>query len=495
MEEGAAQAVALVRAFEEADPAGRLLHPDDRRTATEAARTAATSERQAAERARPLLAILEREVPGLARARALSRVGLGITAGASLAALIAGLLSDALGPSREISLLSFPLLGLLAWNLGVYLALALRAAGAIRAPASTREAARTLALEATAKRWRGSLEAVLAWLAEWALERARPRTAQQSEVVARALAAYWREWAPAHAPVAAARIRLALHAGAAFLAIGTVLGMYLRGLALAYHVSWESTFLGADTVATILRVVLAPAAALTGGTLPDAADLEQIQTSTGQSAAAWIHLWAVTAALVVVLPRLALGLRELARQARLARDVPIEPLRGPFRALLAPDRGAETQVAVLPYSLRLEPRAVDLLSELLHEVFGLRAGVRVIDSLPYGASADGLAGSATNSVVVVVPAVQSPEREVHGRFLADLRDGGVRHLLVVVDTSAWGGRRGAAADERRRAERRRAWDRVLRESGVPSLHLDLSAPLPEDAVSRAEECLRAAEVR
>lgn len=494
MEERSAQAVALVRAFEEADGAGLLLRPDDRRAATEAARTAEGPEAQAARRARPLLDLLDREVSGLARARACSRLGLGIVVPIAVGAFALGLASDALGPSREVNLLSFPLLALLSWNVGVYLFLL--AMPIVRATRSrrTREDEEDLpaasAPEASPPRFRG-LGAAFAWLAGWALRHVGRRDPRENEVIGRALASYWREWAPAYAPLAATRTAVALHVGAAMLAIGTVSGMYLRGLTFAYGVNWESTFLGAETVAAILSFVLAPASALTGLALPTPADLEALHgTAGGQGAAPWIHLWAATAGLVVVLPRLVLATAGLVHQARLARSLPIDPLRGSFRALLAPARGQGTHVQVLPYSTRLDARAVDQLGELLHEVFGVQADVRVAAPLEYGAAADG-DPQAPSCFVVVYPAVQSPEREVHGRFLQDLTHGnGSPELLVIVDASAWSTKRGAASDERRRAERRRAWDRVLRESGATGLHLDLSAPLPDDAVVRAEECLR-----
>lgn len=494
MEERAAQAVALVRAFEEADRTGSLVRNEDRRRATEAARSAADAEAQAARRAELLLERLQQDVPGLAAARAGSRIGVGIAIPFVLVAFAVGLASDALGPSRKVNLLSFPLLALLAWNVGVYVALAvvaLRGALARRArelPAEEAPSAR----DPAAGRWRGLTGTVLAWLAEWSLLRVRLRDRQEAKVVPHALAAYWREWAPAFAPLAAARLRLALHLGAAALAVGTVAGMYLRGLTFAYGVTWESTFLGPESVAAVLRFALAPAAALTGIPLPTAADLAALHEPGGnRGAAQWIHLWAVTAALVVVLPRLALGLVDLVRQARLARAVPIDPLRGSFRALLAPDRGTGTEVVVVPYSVRLDARATDHLGELLHEIFGGHAEVRFAETLGYGGALDG-PRAAPACFVVVYPAVQSPEREVHGRFLQELAARNGDHgLLVIVDASAWSGDRGASADDRRRAERRRAWDRVIRESGASGLHLDLSAPLPNDAVERAEACLRA----
>lgn len=494
MEERGAQAVALARAFEEADPAGALLRPEDRRSATEAARSAGDLNAQAARRAELLLAELGKQVRGITLVRACSRIGPGIALLCAVVAFAIGLASDALGPRRQVNLLSFPLLLLFAWNIGVYLVLAVAAAASFSRRLRSGDASEPASDHGSiARRWRELAGSAISWLRERMQQRAANHNPRRAGVIAHALASYWREWAPAFAPLAGTRLRIALHLGAACLAIGTVAGMYLRGLTFAYGVTWESTFLGPEAVAAILRFALAPASLVTGQPLPTAADIAALrETGHGHGAALWIHLWAVTAALVVVLPRLALAAIDLARQSHLARRVPIDPLRGSFRALLAPDRGAGTEVLVLPYSLRLDARAADFLSELLHEIFGGQAQVRIADTLGYGDSLDGLRDDAVACFVVVYPAVQSPEREVHGRFLQELAARNREHgVLVIVDASAWAGQRGASADDRRRAERRRAWDRVIRESGASGLHLDLSAPLPNDVVERAEACLRA----
>ena len=110
-------------------------------------------------------------------------------------------------------------------------------------------------------------------------------------------------------------------------------------------------------------------------------------------AALWIHLWAITAALVVLLPRGVLAALALFRERRLARSLAVEPLAGSFRVLLAPDRGAGTAVDVLPYSYGIIGRPADTLRELLHDVFGLRADVRVHDALAYGAEVEESVGA------------------------------------------------------------------------------------------------------
>jgi hypothetical protein len=87
---------------------------------------------------------------------------------------------------------------------------------------------------------------------------------------------------------------------------------------------------------------------------------------------------------------------------------------------------------------------------------------------------------------VVFALAQTPEPEVHGDVLGALRDWvardpGVRRLLVLVDGSGYReGLADATATPARVAERRRAWDRVARDLGLPVAHLDLAGPGPDD---------------
>ena len=492
MREPAAQAVLLARAFEEADDGGLLLTAEQRQAATEAARAASgTDDERAATRATHLLGTLEAAIPGLAAVRRATRLPLGILLPLPLVAFVLGTLSNALGPERHVNVLSFPLLGLLVWNVAVYATLLgwdllrpllRRTADAEAGPGAD---------GAGAAGWRGVFGGAASWVAEQSMRRVRLPDAPRTSVAARALAAYWRAWSRLATPLVAIRVRLALHVGAAFLVLGAVAGMYVRGLTFEYRATWESTFVGPSATAALLRLVLGPAASILGTELPDAAALEAMRAPSDAPAALWIHLWAITAALVVLLPRGVMAAVALFRERRLASSLAVDPLAGSFRVLLAPDRGAGTAIDVLPYSYGIAGRAADTLRELLHDVFGLRADVRVHDALPYGAEIGQLpsgngAGPAA-CAVVVFGAVQSPEREVHGRFVRELIDGSGRgtQVLVVVDSSAWHARF-REGDAKREGERRRAWDRVLEEAGVAPLHVDLGSALDTDVVEQAE---------
>ncbi|HYC53963.1 MAG TPA: DUF2868 domain-containing protein [Candidatus Binatia bacterium] len=492
MRERAAQAVLLARAFEDADAQGVLLPPKVRQDATQAARAAGDAEAQAAARARRILDHLEAAVPGLAMASRATRLPLRALAPLPLIAFCLGALSHVLGPDRHVNILSFPLLGILAWNVLVYAAL-------LTMTALQAGAASTGDDGPARRRAGGAIGAIANWIAEHSLRRVRLPDAPRTAVAARALRSYWQRWAAAATPLVAARIRLALHLAAAFVVLGAVTGMYARGLTLEYRASWESTFAGPETASSLLRVVLSPAAALLDVTLPDAAGLAAMRAPADGPAAIWIHLWAVTAALVVLLPRGVLAAAAWSRQARLSRRLDVDPIGGSFRVLLAPDRGAGLAVDVLPYSYGVGGREADTLRELLHDVFGLQADVQIGAVVPYGEDAayEGaphVPGARRPACTVVVYGlVQSPEREVHGRFASELRAhaGNGSCVLALVDSSAWHARLGSG-EERRQAERQRAWDRVLHEAGLPPLHVDLAAEVTTSIVEEAEARLHGA---
>lgn len=499
MRETAAQAVLLARAFEEADRAGVLLAPAERDAATEAARALDGDDAErAADRAERLLAALETRAPALGAVRRTTRLPLAALLPVPAIAFAVGVLGNVLGPERHVNVLSFPLLGLLAWNLLVYLALA---AWQIAHLARRTTPAVAGAQHDSERTWRGAIGAAASRVAELALRRVRFPDAPRTTVAARALQSYWRAWSRLSAPLVGARVRFALHLGAAALVLGAVTGMYVRGLTFEYRATWESTFVGPATASLLLRIVLGPAAALLGGEPIDAARLEAMRAPGDAPAATWIHLWAATAALVVLIPRGVLATLALIRERRLARSFDVDPLGGSFRVLLAPDRGAGITVDVLPYSYAVAGREADTLRELLHDVLGLRADVRLRAPLPYGAAVEDVPasdGDAAPYAVIVYGLVQSPEREVHGRFARELRERAPHGagMLAVVDSSSWHARF-RDGDPRREHERRRAWDRVLEEVGVEPLHVDLAATLENDAIEQAEARLTgvAAEAR
>jgi len=467
--EAALARILLVQACEECDPAGRFLAPREREAAARAARAAHPSGAGefVADRARRLAELLVGRSPALRAGLRLARPFLPALPVLGLAVL-AGLGADSLGAGRRVNLLAFPVLALLAWNFAVYVALA-------AAPLLPRRPPRAAAALARAG----------LWLAERRAARAAP---EEVRWLVASLERFASLWARTAGGVLVARTRRLLHVGSLGFAVGLVAGMYLRGLVFDYRASWESTFLEAPQVARVLGIVLGPAArvldALRGA--PLAAELLSVDSvaalrapAGAAPAAPWIHLWALTAAGGIVLPRAALALAAGLRARRLAAALS-PPLGEPYYLrLLAADRGEGVRVAVLPYSHSPSPRATDALLELLHELFGSRARLELAAPLAYGGEPPPL--RLEDARVAVFNLAQPPEQEVHGAFLEALArpgEGGVRGpLLVLLDEEAYRARLGPEGSERL-AQRRRAWERTAREAG---LRVAALPPEPKDA--------------
>jgi len=468
-----AREVAFIRALEEADRAGDLLPRAERQQASVDAFKNHGKKGEAVwigRRARWLVARLERELPQLPRYLRSTRPGRGLALAVALAALILGLATNALGPERRINVLALPLFGLILWNL-LMLALLLGQRLLPTARAFDRPVLARF-FESWVQRLAGRLSG------RWA-KRHRGSGELWGQVFERDLAI----WLPATAPLLVARARRLMHLGALVLVVGAVAGMYLRGVTFAYSATWESTFLSPEIVDPFLRAILTPASWISGLGVPSAA---QIEAPMAGPAARWIHLWALTAALFVGIPRLALIAFESLRSAGLARRLGV-PLPDAYRRRLR--AAAETSVegvSIVPYSYQPSPAATEALRGLLLDLVGVRAEVRQAPVVPYGGEVpeapDEIAGRA-----VVFSLAQTPELEVHGEFLGELRrelpEGDA--LLVVVDGSPYRKRLGESeTTERRLAERRRAWDRVVSEQGLEAAHLELEAEMAEDVLAR-----------
>lgn len=466
----------LVKAFEEVDSEGNLLPHSMRTQATRAARESTPGVRMLVTRAEKLAALLRDKSPVVRAAEELTDGASWLAPALFGVAFVAGLSLNALGPARAINLLSLPLFGVWAWNLFVYALLLwdrLRGGGAQRAPASA-----------------GRRGALWSWLSS--PERFWVRWSsgfEHEKLFASALRRFASGWASVAAPLHRARAERAFHLGSIWLAVGAVCGMYLRGLAFDYDVEWESTFLERDQVQAILSFVFAPANALAGFdlTIP-----EQAREPVAD-AASWIHLYALTTALIVVLPRLVLAFLAGRRRARLSAELPLDvESSGAWLRLLAEERGGGTHAEVWSYSYEPSRLATDGLQALLLDVFGNRARIETRGSLEYGFEWDEPEGpgfdSGADTCVLVFNLAQSPEQEVHGHFLEGARaaaDEAEGRILVLCDETKYRRRMGEDADgERRLEERRRSWTRLVEGAELAVAFLALEEHPEADALER-----------
>lgn len=465
MTESDARAVLLVRAYE--DPITPPWNATDATWATHDARRElgerAGPERLIVRRARLALQRLQQHEP--AAAGALQASGAHAWVGLAIVALafVAGVIGDAIGPSQRINLLAPPLLALLVWNLLVYAGLVIgRVMGLKRRD--------TVAPRAGQR--------AVARLMEWALHRRAQRE------TAPALQRFFAAWMVQSRRLYSRRASVVLHAAAAALAAGALASLYLRGLAFDFRAGWDSTFLGAHTVQRLLELVLGPAAQVLGVQLPDAARLEALRFASGpgENAARWIHMYALTVAVVVVVPRLALAARAAWLARSLARNFPL-PLDDAYvRRLLPQQAGEPLLLQVQPYSYQAPREALKGIEALVERHLGRPAAMTVAAACAEGeeaqCAADLRALRSGRSVVVALFALTAtPERETHGRFAQSLAEATGRHPVVLIDESGFRQRFG---DSPRLAERRNAWRSLFAELGIAAVFADLGSPQAEN---------------
>src|SRR5262245_28747941 len=438
MNEDAARDIALVRAIEVADPDGALISAEDRRYASRAAselahwsasqqRTAATPESFLARRAALLLDKIGSDpIVRLLRARRW-HPWIGILL--PLAAALIGAIVEQVTDRQHINVLAFPLMAIIAWNLVVYVLLVLRPLlGAGPGPAVRRLIGRVVPRESNTM-----------------LRASRPMSVAAGEFAS--------EWSRQSSPLAGARIARVLHLSAAAFAIGAVVGMYLRAVVFEYRIGWESTYLQAPAVHSILRIVLGPAARLIGMPFPTVDQVAAMRLTGGAGgvdAGPWIHLYAVSVGIAVVLPRLLLALWARWRELRLAAGFAIPLDVAYFRRVLAGFSESATNIQVAPYSYTLGASEIAGLERLARHLFGDRARLSLRPNIPFGEeerAADGLLRRQADIALTfaVFNASATPENENHGAFVDVLREALDMPVGLIVDTAPYRQRLGSQA--------------------------------------------------
>lgn len=321
VDEDTARQLLLARAIDEADPEGKLIGAAERDRIEEEALQEA---RARAERPQPLdllkpragrmLAVLAQRDPSLAALRQSEGWRAWLPWALALATLAAGALIDRIDHPQQVNMLSPALLGIVFWNLAMYLLLA---AGALL-PA----------------RWR-PLADWQRWLAQWP---ARERRAGRLRSMVRMR--FHGHWFTAAGTAETLWWKHLLHLAAAGWAVGLACSVLAGGLVREYRVGWESTLLDLGSVHAILSVLFAPVVALLPFDAFTAADLQRMAFSSPQPAGVaearrWVWMYVALLGLLVVLPRLLLAGWTAWRGQRLRRRLPLDLGDAYFGELLA----------------------------------------------------------------------------------------------------------------------------------------------------------------
>ncbi len=362
-----------------------------------------------------------------------------------LLALTTGYLLTELGRQPYINLLAVPLLAILAWNAIVMLV--------------------SIVVEC-----RGDEGHLPGWMLWWMKDDPKADAAVQ------ALRTSFRERAwPVALTLLKARARAWLHIAAALLALGSIAGMYTKGWAKEYRAIWESTLLSDASAETFFQVVYTPASIVFQVPVP-LDEVRQMHRTAGHEpvssqALPWIHLYAGTLVLLVILPRCLLAMVALWRGGQRARkhwhtlDWP-----GYEARLRRAIEGGGEQITVLVHGWRAGEEPRDRWSAAIRERLGGQVRLEFA-TLPMG-DEDEFAVSwqpANATAVVVFNAATTPEVEVQGALVVELQarlrkqqPGG--RLLALVDTRSLRERR----SEESQAGRLKLWADTLRR-GTDSL--------------------------
>ncbi len=466
MNEAAARNVVLVRAFETRGAEAAWSEADAAwasRAAAEVVGSSADPDRFLARRAALAVERLRE------RDRAVSRTLRAVTWRPwigwvlVIAAFALGVATDYIGPAHRVNALAFPLLALVAWNLLIYALIVLRGVLSL-APSRTRSFGPFTNF--VARLGRGVQAATLA---------ATPESP---------LAIFARDWVRISMPLTAARVARILHFSALAFALGAIAALYLRGLVLEYRAGWESTFLGSAEVHRLLSIVLGPASTLSGIPLPDAQHLEAIRFSAGpgENAAPWIHLYTVTIAFAVVIPRAVLALFAWILQRRREQRMPLPLEDAYYQRLLRGFKGESARVHVLPYSFQLAPQSALGLKEIVTRVFGPKAEVSIAPAVTFGGEdalpANLMPGEQMALAAPLFNLTATPETENHGAFVAAVGKQVQRGTPLVALIDEAGFRQRFGGQDARLEERRKAWQQLLAAQRIEPVFVDLAQPDP-----------------
>ena len=492
--------VLLIKAVEETDPTHALLPLADREQATretlreaglssadfESARPGRRHARALAERSRRLASGLDQRYPVLRSLLERVRWPVWLTVLLLLGALVSGMLLSALQEARRINILAFPFLGVIAWNLCVYLVL-----GA----AWLRRISGLVGRAVMPARGHG-LAAVAGQAVARPLRAIARRSGEVHAGLGRAAEAFVAEWARLSPPIIGARARRLLHLCSAAVALGLIAGLYFRGIVFRYEAGWESTFLGPSQVRDVLSVVYGPAARWSGVALPASTEavaaLRWDGAGGGGDAASWIHLIAITLGLYVVIPRTALAVGGWLAELRSTYFSGIPPsLAGYARRVFgAAGRGLRSAVVVVrAYAYEPPAGTLGALQTMLARHLATPVRLATQPLLRYGEEARSgspvadAASPLADAHVLLFSLGATPENENHGLVISAVRDQvqrarPARELLIVVDEAPYAARLGADESyERRLDERRQLWRRFLAGYGLELTLL----PVQEDA--------------
>lgn len=377
-------------------------------------------------------------------------------------AFVLGVTTDQVGESKQVNLLALPFAAIILWNLGMYGWLL------VVSPVLRLFGARSNRPSGLGRLLSG-------------LPQDRERSSKRAGKVALRMRCLL-DWGQSCGALISLSLARVWHVAALMLVLGLIASIYARGLYIEYRVGWESTILDAADVQVILATLLSSLPVTFGLTVPDLATVEQMRFSAGgglATARPWLHVMALLAICVIVIPRLALTLWSHFRIRLIERRFPIDLSDLYFQKLIATHSRQPVQITAIPYAKLVSAAMGINLNQIVGDVFGPKSTFKICETIPLGGEDDVRATvkSTSNAIwLALFDLTATPETEHHGTFLRGLRDASSQPVIALIDSSEFVARFGLSGE--RMQQRKRLWETFLKEQQIPYLIGDLAS---EDA--------------
>lgn len=454
--------IVIAQALEESDSAGRLISDAEKRLAEAAAgaplpQATGKSKQNAflAKRASSVIGTIEPRLEGDRSWLRSSPFRSKFSVFAILlviAAALFGYYTNELAKqdTERLNILQFPLMGIIVWSLLVYLTelfVIFRREGAASGIAG------------------------LICRALFPPPISLKKDENESSLEFRARALYQSRWRQINLPALSARVKGTLHITALILAAAAITGMYVKGIAKEYKAEWESTFFETgDQLEPFLKVILGPAATILGDELPDGEQLDslkKVNNPNGQNAAKWIHWYAVTITLFVLLPRLFLAIVWHFKSLAIDRNLPFREISPAYYdRVLALATGDSLGIAIVPYAHNAGDNIIQGIRTDMENHFKRAVSITWLDQISFGDEDDAEVQLPPNfQPMLLFNFASTPEKETHlalyRKLSGDLPEN-AKPYQVILDCEAFDRKADSFNDaDERRATRLSAWQNLF----------------------------------
>uniref|UniRef100_UPI0025F25AE3 DUF2868 domain-containing protein n=1 Tax=uncultured Parasutterella sp. TaxID=1263098 RepID=UPI0025F25AE3 len=383
-------------------------------------------------------------------------------------AFVGGILTNEFSVTdNRINLLSPPLLGVIAWNLIIYCWIA-TALVFNRGKSPVGYIRRTFASAVLKLQTRGS-------------------HGQE------ALVSFYGKWTEAELPLLRGRIAEILHFSAALFGLGLIASIGIHGWGTEYTVGWESTWLS-DKPAAVLTFInlfygMIPVNAdLFNQLTPQVIESMKFGAGHGQNAAPWLAQLFYIIFLIVVVPRILLGLYAYAKARYIENHFPIDLDSVYYSNILRQWRGQTMLIQIIPFSYPLTDKVKDGIQKFASELHPENSRCIFSEAQHENTKLPEIPAGEQTEVIAVFAMTSTPETEVQGRFIAELKQKALDSkalLRVVIDTSGFLAR--FANTPQRIAERKKNWSNFLAPYGVSFAFVNLTDADTKDAAAQFEQ--------